>query len=106
MKKEISSLQEKLKLLENTIEIDKLQNIHNDMAGILQKSKINTEGLETMIDDIQDQQTNVEEANELLLHMDHGHDETTLDMELDASIVNDSLPNVPTKQPVLEYNSC
>ena len=108
VRKEISSLQEKLKLLENTIEIGKLQNIHNDLADVLQRSRIDTDRLENMVDGLQNQQASVNEANELLLHMDHNQDDTTLNMmqELDASIINDALPTVPTKQPVLECNSC
>lgn len=108
VRKEISSLQEKLKLLENTIEIGKLQNIHNDLADVLQRSRIDTDRLENMVDGLQNQQASVNEANELLLHMDHNQDDTTLNMmqELDASIINDALPTVPTKHPVLECNSC
>lgn len=108
VRKEISSLQEKLKLLENTIEIGKLQNIHNDLADVLQRSRIDTDRLENMVDGLQNQQASVNEANELFLHMDHNQDDTTLNMmqELDASIINDALPTVPTKQPVLECNSC
>ena len=108
VRKEISSLQEKLKLLENTIEIGKLQNIHNDLADVLQRSRIDTDRLENMVDGLQNQQASVNEANELLLHMDHNQDDTTLNMmqELDASIINDALPTVPTKHPVLEFNSC
>ena len=108
VRKEISSLQEKLKLLENTIEIGKLQNIHNDLADVLQRSRIDTDRLENMVDGLQNQQASVNEANELLLHMDHNQDDTTLNMmqELDASIINDALPTVPTKQPVWECNSC
>ena len=108
VRKEISSLQEKLKLLENTIEIGKLQNIHNDLADVLQRSRIDTDRLENMVDGLQNQQASVNEANELFLHMDHNQDDTTLNMmqELDASIINDALPKVPTKQPALECNSC